>query len=80
VQRGVIAHRPDSDDLTVGAMDLGAPDRYPPGERGIKLGDRVETPPGQHMITHDVYLAFHTSFGPRRQLHLIPTIGIAASG
>ena len=38
-QRSVVAVGPHADDLVVGAMGLAAPDRYPPGKRGIQLGE-----------------------------------------
>jgi hypothetical protein len=48
----------DRDHLAMGAVDLGAADRQPPRPRGVELGDRVETPPGQNMVAGDRHLPF----------------------
>jgi hypothetical protein len=79
-QCGVVTLGTHADDLVMGAMGLAAPNRYPRRERGIQLGQRAETPPGQDVITHDVHLAFDPAFGPHRRLHPIPMIGIAGCG
>ena len=49
---------PDGDDLPVGTVDLGSPDRQPRRERPVQVGHRVEPPARDHVIAHDVDLAF----------------------
>jgi hypothetical protein len=41
---------------------------------------RFEVLSGEEVAPHVLHSALHAGLGPRRQLHLIPTIGIAASG
>ena len=55
-QHGPVGLGSHGDDLTVGAMDLGAADRQPGLERPVQLGDRVEGPAGDHVVAVDVHL------------------------
>jgi hypothetical protein len=59
-QRLVITPGADPNHLTVGAMDLLAPQRHPSGEGVVQLGDRVERSRGQDMVADDVDLALNS--------------------
>lgn len=64
-QRGPVPHAADPDHLAVGAVDLPASDRQPPGERVIELGEGFEAAAGQHMLAHDQHLPLHPALGLR---------------
>jgi len=67
-ERGVIDRGAHPDQLALGAVDLGAADRYPLGERPVQLRHRPEAGPNQDMIAHD------------RDLALDPTLPCRAVG
>ncbi|WP_199917934.1 hypothetical protein [Streptomyces virginiae] len=60
-QGGVVPLGPHRDDLTVGAVDLAAPDHRPCLEGGVHLGERAEGPAGQDMIADYVDLTLDPS-------------------
>lgn len=68
-QRGPVDLGTYRDDLPVGAVDLGATDRQPPGERPVHFRDRVEAAASDDMVTDDEHLPFDPALacGPGRQ-------------
>jgi hypothetical protein len=71
-QRGPVGLGADRDHLAVGAMGLAPADRQPAVEGAVKVGDRVETTAGDHMVPHNVDLPFHPALagGPVGGQHI----------
>lgn len=53
----MVADLPQSDDLAVGAVDLGPPQRDPGGEGGVQFLDGGEGPAGQDVVADGQDLA-----------------------
>ena len=59
---------------------MGVEVRYVLGQHGLKLAPVEDEHPVQQLAADGADEPFGVTVGPRRQLHLIPTIGIAGSG